>query len=58
MIAVVEFGSLSEKFSSEKASQVIAIIKYLHNVYESVYEDMHRFETSRKLRTELSHAER
>ncbi len=58
LIAVVEFGSLSEKFSSEKASQVIAIIKYLHNVYESVYEDMHRFETSRKLRTELSHAER
>lgn len=58
VIAFVEFGVVAGELSAAKSTQVIGLIKYLHNIYESLYEDMLRFERNRKLRSEFSHTER
>lgn len=58
LIAVIQFGSRAGRLSKDKAEQTIAIVKYLHNIYESFYEDMRRFELNRKMRSDLSQTER
>lgn len=58
LIAVIEFGSYSGVLPRNRAAQVIGITRYLHNIYDSVYSDMRRFETNRKLRSDYSQTER